>query len=166
MIIQLLAIFIIDWGVTAECNRHMLGLTGKEFHVCLLFFLQVFLFQLQLFLLVLYSCYLCLLYLDLMLVRKFLLQEFNRFLLPALFFAQPAFRLPIMLFSLSSGFLLKSPTSVFRHGHFRLSFRAVSLWWGRWSGWKVRFRHWRRVGFRLLVLYLLLPFPDVLLSLP
>ena len=131
MIIQLLAIFIVDWGVTAECNRRVLGLTGKEFRVHLLFFLQAFLFQSQLFLLVLYSCYLRLLYLDLMLVCKFLLLEFNRFLLPALFFAQPAFRLPIMLFSLSGGFLLKSPTSVFRHGHFCLSFRAISLRWGR-----------------------------------
>ena len=91
MIIQLLAIFVIDWGVTAERNRHMLDLTGKEFCVRLLFFLQVFLFQSQLFLLLLYSCCLCLLYLDLMLVHKFLLQEFNRFLLPALFFTQLAF---------------------------------------------------------------------------
>ena len=91
MIIQLLAIFIVDWGVTAERNRRMLGLTGKEFRVRLLFFLQAFLFQSQLFLLVLYSCYLRLLYLDLMLVRKFLLQGFNRFLLPVLFFTQPAF---------------------------------------------------------------------------
>ena len=166
MIIQLLAIFVIDWGVTAECNRCMLGLTGKEFRVCLLFFLQAFLFQSQLFLLVLYSCYLHLLYLDLMLMRKFLLQEFNRFLLPVLFFTQSAFRLPITLFSLSGGFLLKSPTSVLRHGHFHLSFCAISLRWGHRSGWRVRFRHWQRVGFRLLVLYLLLPFPGILLSLP
>ena len=113
MIIQLLAIFVIDWGVTAECNRRMLDLTGKEFRVCLLFFLQAFLFQLQLFLLILYSCYLCLLYLDLMLVRKFLLLEFNCFLLPALFFTQLAFRLLIMLFSLSGSFLLELHTSVF-----------------------------------------------------
>ena len=142
MIIQLLAIFIVDWGVTAKRNRRMLGLTGEEFRVRLLFFLQAFLFQSQLFLLVLYSCYLRLLYLNLMLVRKFLLQEFNRFLLPTLFFTQPAFQLPITLFSLSGGFLLKSSTSVFQHGHFHLSFRIVSLWWGCRLGWRVKFRHW------------------------
>ena len=85
MIIQLLAIFVVDWGVTAKRNRRMLGLTGKEFRVRLLFFLQAFLFQSQLLLLILYSCYLRLLYLDLMLVRKFLLQGFNHFLLPVLF---------------------------------------------------------------------------------
>ena len=113
MIIQLLAIFIVNWGVTAERNRRMLDLTGKEFHVRLLFFLQAFLFQSQLILLVLYSCYLHLLYLNLMLVRKFLLLEFNRFLLPVLFFTQLAFQLPITLFSLSGGFLLESRTSVF-----------------------------------------------------
>ena len=127
MIIQLLAILVIDWGVTAECNRRMLNLTGKEFCVHLLFFLQAFLLQSQLFLLVLYACYLCLLYLDLMLVRKFLLLEFNLLLLPAYFFPLLAFQLPITLFSLSGGFLLELHTSVFWHGHFRLNFCAASL---------------------------------------
>ena len=127
MIIQLLAIFVILWDVTAKRNRRMLDLTGKEFRVHLLFFLQAFLFQLQLFLLVPYSCYFRLLYLYLMLVRKLLLQGFNLFLLPALFFIQLAFRLQITLLSLSGGLLLELCTSVFRHGYFRLRPCAASL---------------------------------------
>ena len=43
---------------------------------------------------------------------------------------------------------------------------TASLRWGHRLGWRIRFRHWRRVVFRLLELYLLFPFPGVLLSLP
>ena len=147
MIIQLLTVFIVAWGVAAEHNRHVPGLADEEFCVRLLFLLQAFLFQSQLFLLVLYSSYLHLLYLDLVLARKFKLLEFNRFPLSALLFVQQVFRLPITFFSLSGSFLLKLPTPVLRHGHFHLGFHAVSLRWGHQSGWRVGFRHWRRVGF-------------------
>ena len=91
MVIQLLAIFVVDRGVTAKRSRSMLNLTDKEFRVHLLFFLQAFLFQSQLFLLILYACYLHLLYLDLVLACKFLLLEFNLLLLPAHFFPLLAF---------------------------------------------------------------------------
>ena len=165
MVVQLLTVFVVAWGVAAERNRRVPGL-ADEFCIRLLFLLQAFLFQSQLFLLVLYSSYLCLLYLNLVLARKFELLEFNRFPLPALLFIQQVFQLPITFFSLSGSFLLKLPTPVLRHGHFCLGFRAVSLRWGHLLGWRVEFRHWRWVGFGLLVLYLLLPFPGVLLLLP
>ena len=146
MVVQLLTVFVIAWGVAAECNRRVPGL-ADEFCVRLLFLLQAFLFQLQLFLLILYSSYLHLLYLNLVLARKFELLEFNRFPLPVLLFIQQAFQLPITFFSLSGSFLLKLPTPVLRHGHFRLGFCTISLRWGHRSGWRVGFRHWRRVGF-------------------
>ena len=150
--------------MAAERNRRVPGLAGEEFCVCLLFLLHALLLQSQLFLLVFYPSYLCLLYFNFVQACKFELLGFNRLSLLSLLFLQEAFRLPIALFSLPGGFLLKSPTPVLRYGHFCLAFHAF-LQWGHRLGWRVRFRHWQWVGFRLLELYRFLPFPGILLSL-
>ena len=88
MVVQLLTVFIVAWGVAAECNRRVPGLAGEEFCICLLFLPHVFLLQSQLFLVVFYSSYLRLLYFNFVQVRKFELLGFNQLSLLSLLFLQ------------------------------------------------------------------------------